>query len=172
MELIFYGCLLWFPAKDRVLQINCIWASLCTLLSKSVDTLPPADLLQSALMHSSAICPHQTTQLVSHQPTKENLFFFKLSKKVYGTFIIHFNHHKSFWCFWHKYIFHFLLVWKKMLQVTLKMIMKLIRKNSTHFSSRFDKRYTVFISSDKIKMTQNDYLITVLELDKSSSDFK
>ena len=46
-------------------------------LKTSVDTLPPADLLQSALMHSSAICPHQTTQLVSHQPTKENLFFLK-----------------------------------------------------------------------------------------------
>ena len=99
MELIFYDCLSWFPAKDRVLQINCIWASLCTLLSKSVDTLPPADLLQSALMHSSAICPHQTTQLVSHQPTKENLFFFKFSKKVYGTFSIRFNHYKSFVAF-------------------------------------------------------------------------
>ena len=142
MELIFYDCLSWFPAKDRVLQINCIWASLCTLLSKSVDTLPPADLLQSALMHSSAICPHQTTQLVSHQPTKENLFFFKFSKKVYGTFSIRFNHHKSFGV---SDIFHFLLVWKKMLQVTLKMIKKLIWKNSSHFNPRFYKRYTLLV---------------------------
>ena len=79
-------------------MLNFLKALLCTLLSKSVDTLPPTDLLQSALMHSSAICPHQTTQLVSHQPTKENLFFFqkKISKKVYGTFSIPFNHHKSF----------------------------------------------------------------------------
>ena len=61
---------------------------------------------------------------------------------------------------------------KKMLQVTLKMITKLIWKNSSHFNSRFYKRYTLLVHSDKIKMTQNDYLITVLELDKSSSDFK
>ena len=88
MELIFYDCLSWFPAKDRVLQINCIWASLCTLLSKSVDTLPPADLLQSALMHSSAICPHQTTQLVSHQPTKENIFFFLSFQKKFTEHLV------------------------------------------------------------------------------------
>ena len=96
--------LLFSKTQNSSKQVKCqftyfcgdLWrnALLCTLLSKSVNTLPPADLLQSALMHSSAICPHQTTQLVSHQPTKENLFFFQ--KKVYGTFSIPFNHHKSF----------------------------------------------------------------------------
>ena len=91
-------------------MLNFLKALLCTLLSKSVDTLPPTDLLQSALMHSSAICPHQTTQLVSHQPTKENLFFLqkKFQKKftehlVFRSIIIS---HLVFLT----YIFHFLLV--------------------------------------------------------------